>query len=92
MFGRHQNPAFFFPLTMTAKPVRRRGAAALLRAAQSSGAALMQVARAIADRIERRDQTRILAALDDRMLADIGLTRGEIPFRVRDAMREAPHR
>jgi uncharacterized protein YjiS (DUF1127 family) len=84
MFGRSHNSAFSFPLAMTARPVRRRTSGASLRhAVQHGGAALVQIARAIAVRLEQRRQTQALAALDDRMLADIGLTRGEISFRVR---------
>ena len=89
MFGRDHDPAFSFPLTPALRPVRRRSSGALmLRAAQNGGAALVQIARAIADRLERRHQVRALAELDDRMLADIGLTRGEVPFLVRGT----PHR
>jgi uncharacterized protein YjiS (DUF1127 family) len=73
---------------MTARPVRRRTSAAfMLRAAQTGGAALMQIARAMTDRLEMRRQTEILASLDDHTLKDIGITRGEIPFLVRAARR-----
>jgi uncharacterized protein YjiS (DUF1127 family) len=57
----------------------------LLRAAQAGGAALRQVARTVGDRLEQRRQRQMLASLDDRMLADIGVSRGEIPFLARRA-------
>jgi uncharacterized protein YjiS (DUF1127 family) len=90
MFGTDHNPAFSLPLTMTARRVRRRARGGLLRhAVESGGAALMQIARAITDRLEIRQQMHALASLDDHMLKDIGVVRGEIPFRVRAARRSA---
>jgi uncharacterized protein YjiS (DUF1127 family) len=82
MFGPDHTPAFFLPLTMTARRARRRRTLGLL---ETGGAALVQIARAMADRLEMRRQIYVLASLDDRMLKDIGVVRGEIPYLVRRA-------
>ena len=49
------------------------------------GNAFVQLARRISGEMEFRRQARMLATLDDRMLADIGIWRGEIPAIVRGA-------
>ena len=88
MFGTDHNPAFSLPLTMRARRVRRSASGAFVRQAVATGGlALMQIARAMIDRLEMRRQMQILAALDDRMLKDIGVVRGEIPFLVHAARR-----
>ncbi len=43
---------------------------------------LSRALRAIAERLRRRRAVARLQALDDRVLKDIGVYRGEIPFRV----------
>jgi uncharacterized protein YjiS (DUF1127 family) len=54
--------------------------------------AFVQLARRISGEMEFRRQARMLATLDDRMLADIGIWRGEIPSVVRGAGRDLTRR
>jgi uncharacterized protein YjiS (DUF1127 family) len=86
MFRTDHYPAFSLPLTMTGLRARPSRGAFVRHAVETSGAALLQVARAIAGRFEMRRQMHVLAALDDRMLKDIGVMRGEIPYLVRRAV------
>jgi uncharacterized protein YjiS (DUF1127 family) len=85
MFRTDHTPAFSLPLTMTGLRARPSRAAFLRHGFETSGQALRQIARAITARREMRRQMFALASLDDRMLKDIGVVRGEIPYLVRRA-------
>jgi uncharacterized protein YjiS (DUF1127 family) len=52
----------------------------------------VRLARRISGEMEFRRQTRMLATLDDRMLADIGIWRGEITSVVRSIGRDRTRR
>lgn len=52
----------------------------------------VRLARRISGEMEFRRQARELATLDDRMLADIGIWRGEIPSVVRSIGRDRTRR
>ena len=62
------------------------------RAAQSGASAFLQLARWMTREMEFRRQARMLATLDDRMLADIGIWRGEISAVVRSVGRDRTRR
>jgi uncharacterized protein YjiS (DUF1127 family) len=52
-----------------------------------AGLSIARLGRAIADELRVRDRARALYALDDRTLADMGISRGDIEKLVRAARR-----
>ena len=48
-----------------------------------AGFSIARIGRALANELRARDHSRALRLLDDRMLADMGVMRGEIEGRVR---------